>query len=279
MIASLFGKYQEIVGLVSVYNLESTILKKYVIEHMNFLREIGLTVVAITSDNASKNRSTFKSIRRKNKMLQPDTKEWDLYTYNYSNNQIIHCFFDAPHIYKTIRNNWVNLKNPFRLFEYPQNDIFNGVHASFNTIVDLYHKEKIKTIKLAHNGSSYHMTLKEGINAEKKLRIRTTIKLGNTNFDLSQLNSEIINETAKGDLFINLDTYLENLEEFLNSLTNSSTDYLGGALYVTGYIAYKIKQEINRKECIGLFIQDDCDLKNENLVKHPNLNDFKFDIE
>ena len=96
---------------------------------------------------------------------------------------------------------------------------------------------------------------------------------------MSQLNSEIINETAKGDLFINLDTYLENPEEFLNSLTNSSSDYLGGALYVAGYIAYKIKQEINCKECIGLIIQDDWDLKNGNLIKHPNLNDFKFDVE
>ena len=129
MIESLFGKYQEIVGLVPVYNLESTILEKYVLEHINFLQEIELTVVAITSDNALKNRTIFKNICRKNKMLQPDTKEWDLYTFNYSNDQKIHCFFDAPHIYKTIRNNWVNLKNLFRLFEYLQNDIFHWVHA------------------------------------------------------------------------------------------------------------------------------------------------------
>ena len=89
MIESLFGKYQEIVGLVPVYNLGSTTLEKYVLEYINFLHEIGLTVVAITSDNALKNRTIFKNICRKNKMLQPDTKEWDLYTFNYSNDQKI----------------------------------------------------------------------------------------------------------------------------------------------------------------------------------------------
>ena len=73
-----------------------------------------------------------------------------------------------------------------------------------------------------------------------------------TNFDLSQLNDEIINETAKGDLFINLDTYLENPEELLNPLMNSSFDYLDGALYLAEFIDYKIIKEINCNECIGL---------------------------
>ena len=100
-----------------------------------------------------------------------------------------------------------------------------------------------------------------------------------TNFDLSQLNGWIINETAKGDVFINLDTYLENPEELLNSLTNSSSHYLDGALYVAESIDYKIKKEINCNECIGLIIQCDWSLKNDNLVKHPNLHDFNIDVE
>ena len=68
-------------------------------------------------------------------------------------------------------------------------------------------------------------------------------------------------------------------EELLNSLTNSSSHYLDGALYVAESIDYKIKKEINCNECIGLIIQCDWSLKNDNLVKHPNLNDFKFDVE
>ena len=75
------------------------------------------------------------------------------------------------------------------------------------------------------NGSSYHMTLKEVLSAEKKLRIRTAIKLGSTNFDLSQFDSKIINETAKGDQFINLDqsfTELARPDELLDKPSSFS---------------------------------------------------------
>ena len=71
MIESLFGKYQEIVGLVPV-----------------------LTVVAITSDNASKNRTIFKNICRKKCSNQiPKYGTFTLLII-----AMIKKLFDAPHI-------------------------------------------------------------------------------------------------------------------------------------------------------------------------------------
>ena len=150
MIESLFGKYQEIVGLIPVYNLNGTSLEKYLIDQIDLLQEIGFTVVAITSDNASKNRAVFENLGIRNKTFDSQIKKkYNLYTFKYSEKQIIHLFFDAPHIFKCVRNNWTKQKNSARTFEYPQNSIFNGQHASFNVIVDLYESEKNNTVKLA----------------------------------------------------------------------------------------------------------------------------------
>ena len=58
-------------------------------------------------------------------------------------------FFDAPHIYKCIRNNWYNLRNPHKVFYFPSNDNLTGVYASFKSICDLYEFEKDKIVKFA----------------------------------------------------------------------------------------------------------------------------------
>ena len=97
------------------------------------------------------------------------------------------------------------------------------------------------------NGAAYLMTFKEIISAEKKIRIRTRIKLGNIKFNISDIDNDQFN-IPKGDLILDLDYILDDLEN-IESMLEYNPKELGAILYISGAIAYRLKTKISCSEC------------------------------
>ena len=97
--------------------------------------------MAITSDNALLNRNVTKFL----------TENFTR-TFYPSPNIPEHKIFimkDAPHFIKSVRNCWLNLRNPLKTFVFPPfKDLSFGRDASFKFIRDLFDSEKEKCMKL-----------------------------------------------------------------------------------------------------------------------------------
>ena len=117
MISSFFGKYQDIVRLFPVKNQDFNDLKKFLFEVLDLLYKVGFTVIAITSDNYSTNSSLFATLCKPFHKKKDDKHEYNWF--KYKDHNIIHCFFDAPHILKCIRNNWISSKTSMNTFYFP----------------------------------------------------------------------------------------------------------------------------------------------------------------
>lgn len=108
------------------------------------------------------------------------------------------------------------------------------------------------------NGAAYLMTFKEVIAAEKKIRIRTKIKMGNFKFRIKiedEKGSTAIKE--KGDLFIDIDHILEDSDNISEMVERSQSKELGAILYISGAIAYKLKLKLDCQTCFSILIDSD----------------------
>ena len=148
MISSIFSKYQEIVKLTPVRNQTHVQLKKSALDVLDTLNELGFIVLAITSDNHATNRKLFYDLCGGNFKIDKKDRHHNHFKFR-RNGKLIHCFFDAPHMWKCIRNNWINLDNYLKCFVYPENDKLVGDIASFEAVYDLYDMEKSNITKYA----------------------------------------------------------------------------------------------------------------------------------
>ena len=115
MISSFFSKYQDIVKLIPVKCQTAVQLKKSLFSVLSMLFDVGYTVIAITSDNHSTNRALFFDICGGDSKLDTRDREHKFFSFNFRG-VIIHCFFDGPHMWKCVRNNWINLVNEGKVF-------------------------------------------------------------------------------------------------------------------------------------------------------------------
>ena len=119
------------------------------------IEDCDLTVQAICTDNYPLNVSLFKLFSSDGKTLTPTVPHPN------DPNRKLFLLFDFVHILKSIRNNWLNLKDYDRTFAYPNPLIFpnfddvNKIRtARFQDIRLLYKNEQSSLIKQAHRLSS-----------------------------------------------------------------------------------------------------------------------------
>ena len=153
MISSFFSKYQEVVKLMPVKCQTAVQLKKALIDVLNMLFDVGYTVIAITSNNHSTNRALFFDICGGDPKLETRDRGHRFFNFTFRE-VIIHCFFDGPHMWKCVRNNWINLVNLGKVFFYPFHPQLKGDKASFEVIRSLYFTEKQNLTKYAYKLSS-----------------------------------------------------------------------------------------------------------------------------
>jgi len=141
MVKSAAGKYKDLVAMCPVAGgLTAAKLNDCYKDVMETVRKVGLTVVAISVDNAAANRKFFTDFLCRGSL---STSIIDTVT-----QQPIYLLFDPVHVLKKVYNNFQSRK----VFECPEfgENLLTGCCADFNHIVDLYHIESSAALKKAH---------------------------------------------------------------------------------------------------------------------------------
>ena len=155
MIQSVLSKYSEMVQLIPVSRNDTNFLIKLFTEVVSNLEDIGFEILCATSDNNSINRLMFE------KLVVPG----ETYILTGNNNKIF-TIFDAPHMIKSFRNNFIN-STPEKIFKFPPLNNFFVIGQDINAekflehneyesaklqyLIDLYDCEQNKLFKYGHN--------------------------------------------------------------------------------------------------------------------------------
>ena len=145
MITSLMSKNKDIVALYPVQNLNAESLHTLIKTVLVALHKLGFKVIALISDNNRINRNAFERICNgslKKSIPHPYDPQSELF-----------FLFDTVHLFKCIRNNWLNVKDPIQTFVFPPFDGNNheaATHsAPLKSIKLLYDEEKNSLVKHA----------------------------------------------------------------------------------------------------------------------------------
>ncbi|GFS97172.1 THAP-type domain-containing protein [Trichonephila clavipes] len=151
MIQSLLSSLKEVVNIMRVKEIDGeklfAVVKKTIVE----LDAIGFKVIGVVSDNNSINRKAMSnfSVPPKLSIAYPHPSD--------TSNPLFFVI-DSVHIFKCIRNNWINQKNAGQCFYFPDfedHNTFPLLEANFSTLKQLYDIESNNLVKFA-----YGLTLK-----------------------------------------------------------------------------------------------------------------------
>lgn len=151
MIKSVFGNFKEICKLCPVKSLKGDELYVMTKQVIKLVQSIGFKVIVIITDNNRVNQNLYKLFTDGKSFFFPNPDYIDF---------PIYLMYDPVHIFKNFRNNWLNLKNLFLTFLFPDMNMNsdNLKKASFSHIRDQYQKEKHLLLKKAYklNYKSVH---------------------------------------------------------------------------------------------------------------------------
>ena len=134
----------------------------------------------------------------------------------------IYFLFDSVHLLKSVRNNWINLKNYIKTFTFPDIDDNSVIlHASFNHLETMYNLESNSTLKqayrLTYKALHPHSIERQNVRLALKLFDDTTAKallnLGPNNTDLVNWHgtSKFISTIIKLWDMLNIKSYNKGL--------------------------------------------------------------------
>ncbi|CAH1112316.1 unnamed protein product [Psylliodes chrysocephalus] len=140
MISSPFAHFKQVVRLLPVCNITGTELKDAMLNAIQYTQNSGFKVLSVITDNNRLNQNMFGQVSSNYYISNPKF-----------NNEKIFLLFDFVHIYKNIRNNWLNQKDPQKTFIFP--DYSNHLltkKAHFVDIQNLYKLEINNITKRAY---------------------------------------------------------------------------------------------------------------------------------
>jgi hypothetical protein len=121
MVSGTNSKLNEIVRLFPVANQTAAELEKVLLECVKFLQEVGFTILSVIADNHATNASLFKIL------TEGSESEYWFKNPDYEGKRI-YCFFDSVHLFKNIRNGYVNYKSSGYATKFMDwDDLKNGV--------------------------------------------------------------------------------------------------------------------------------------------------------
>lgn len=149
MISSLLSTFKDVIQILPVKSIKSDLLTKIMLKIIIGLEKIGFMVIAIITDNSSVNRKSVSNL------ITPSSLQF-VYPHPVDNSRPLFYLVDPVHLFKCIRNNWVNQKNPERCFYYPTfdsefNDLKDYHTASLDSLERLYASESEDLLKLSFN--------------------------------------------------------------------------------------------------------------------------------
>lgn len=129
MITSIFSKNKDVVGLFPVKSLTAEALLVLCNQVLRVLTEAGYEVVTLISDNNRVNRKMFET------MCGGELKYSFKNPFNVRTDAEIFILFDTVHLFKCIRNNWLNQCDSNQSFVIPPS--FGAIQDSQNECADL----------------------------------------------------------------------------------------------------------------------------------------------
>lgn len=145
VIESVHGSMKEMVENWSIAGIKGAQLRDKTLDIINFLQEIGFTVLCILANDNRLNQSLFQLLTAgdncETKKSFPNPKDENLR---------IFVKFNSVHIFKNIRNDWLGLSTRTILypeFENPTTNVLQS--ANFSEIRALYRNQLNHTVKSA----------------------------------------------------------------------------------------------------------------------------------
>ena len=142
MLTSLFSANEDIIALYPVKSLHAEELKKLTLQVLKVLYECGYVVLSLICDNNRMNRNTFK-------FLCGDTIKTFINN-PFNPTEKIFLLFDTVHLFKSVRNNWLNQGNEEQSFIFPYiEDTRIVLSANLKDLKVLHLSEESSLVKLA----------------------------------------------------------------------------------------------------------------------------------
>ena len=142
MICSILSHRKDIAALVPVKNLTAPYLKDITMHIIRMVEKAGFRIVCLISDNNRVNGNMFRLLC--GGLLQP------CIDHPCDNSRKLFFLFDTVHLFKCIRNNWINQKDSDQTLTFPDMLDANLIHkAKFSVLKQLHENEKNNHVKLA----------------------------------------------------------------------------------------------------------------------------------
>ena len=139
MLASLGGKYHDMVAMIPVVTLDATTMTKIFDKVLKGVTEIGFSTCAVSVDGHRTNKKFYKDLCK-------DTVIKLFIINRYKPGDKIFLLFDTPHIFKCIYNIFL-IRQVFECLGYKE---FEEMRPNFEHIKKLYELEFGKTPKIAY---------------------------------------------------------------------------------------------------------------------------------
>jgi hypothetical protein len=148
MYTSVLSKNKDVLGLFPVQNLTADYLSELIQKIIKDITFMGFEILTLISDNNKVNKKTFDILSDGNCRST---------IINKYNNKPIFILFDTVHLFKSIRNNWLNQKDceqtlQLPSFQEPVDDddgTIGCLTAKMYHLRSLYFKEQAQVVKLA----------------------------------------------------------------------------------------------------------------------------------
>lgn len=145
MVSSVLSKNKDVVGLFPCKDINGEYLHNLILQILNMLKSVGFKVLTIISDNNGVNRSMFTKLCGGTlktsfcNMYETDEKY-----------QKVFVMFDPVHLFKSIRNNWINQSDSNQTLIFPSFYKHEETKfASVSILKSVHRKEENNVIKLA----------------------------------------------------------------------------------------------------------------------------------
>ena len=123
MLTSLFSRHEDVIALYPVKQTSAAFLKALLLNIIKVLTQTGYTIISSISDNYRMNRSAYTLLSS-----AVNSKNISSYINNpFRTEDKNFLLFDTVHLFKSIRNNWLNQKNMEQSFIYPHIENFSQI--------------------------------------------------------------------------------------------------------------------------------------------------------
>ncbi|XP_042909025.1 uncharacterized protein [Parasteatoda tepidariorum] len=143
MLQSFLSDFEDVAHILPVFNINADYLYTFLVKIILGLEKIGFHILCVTSDNNSLNGKAMSYFSTPSKLSF-------VYAHPADPERSLFFLFDPVHIFKCLRNNWLNQKNGHNMYFLDFSDFSKTKTASFKTLRNIHSLEEGQLIKFAY---------------------------------------------------------------------------------------------------------------------------------